>query len=240
MRIIALVGVLAASACWAQEPAAHPQPPSSAQAQAPSASQNQVITIPAGTRIPLALASPVTAKARPGDTVRAATMFPITVDTQLAIPVGTYVEGVMNKLTKGGRSGPTMLMHFTRLLYANGYSVAVDGANMQAKALPPVPASPEVAAFAGVSGPGFALAPPQLPTLPPMPKVGPSIGTVVGVSVAVTVVGTAALVILSRHHGGSAVLFDTGWQFEMVLQSPLSVDAANVANAVAFATPAAP
>jgi hypothetical protein len=241
MRMLALVGLLAASTCWAQEPAANPQPPSQARAQAPIASQNQTITIPVGTRIPLALASPVTTKARPGDAVRAVTGFPVTVGTQLAIPVGTYVEGVIDKVSKGGRSGPSLLMHFTRLLYANGYSVPVEGASTQAKALPPGSASPELAAVAGASGPSYALAAPQSTTLPPLPKVGPSIGTVVGVAVGTAVAGTVTLILLSRRHNGSSgVLFDTGWQFEMVLQSPLTVDAARVAAAAGTATPTAP
>ena len=83
----------------------------------PAVSEKQTITIPVGTRIPLALASPITSKARPGDAVRAVTGFPVTVGTQLAIPVGTYVEGVIDKVTKGGRSGPSLQMHFTRILF---------------------------------------------------------------------------------------------------------------------------
>jgi hypothetical protein len=159
----------------------------------------------------------------------------------LAIPVGTYVEGAIDKVTKGGRSGPSLLVHFTRLLYANGYSVAVDGANTQAKAVRPESCSPELAAFAGAPRPNYALAAPQSTALPPPPKVGPNIGTVVGVTVGAAVAGTAAIVLLNRRHGGSSgVLFDTGWQFEMVLQSPLSVDAASVAAAAAIATPTAP
>jgi hypothetical protein len=159
----------------------------------------------------------------------------------LAIPVGTYVEGVIDKITKGGRSGPSLLMHFNRLLYANGYSVAVEGVSTQAKAVRPESSSPDLAAYAGGAGPNYALAAPQSTTLPPLPKVGPSIGTVVGITVGTVAAGTAALVLLARRHNGSSgVLFDEGWQFEMVLQSPLSVDAASVAAAAALPTPTAP
>ncbi|MBT9331704.1 hypothetical protein [Paracidobacterium acidisoli] len=40
-----------------------------------------------------------------------------------------------------------------------------------------------------------------------------------------------------RHHYGNAdyVLFDNGWQFQMALESPLSLDAARVADAAATA-----
>jgi hypothetical protein len=157
----------------------------------------------------------------------------------LAIPAGTYVEGVIDKVNKRDRSGSSLLMHFTRLLYANGYSVAVDGANTQAKALPPDSAPPGSSAFAGGGAPGFALAAPQSSTLPTMPKIGPSVATIAGVAIGVSVAGTIGLVLLSRHNGGgSGVLFDAGWQFEMVLQSPLSVDVASAAAAAAV-TPTA-
>jgi len=238
MRIFALVGLLVASTCWAQEPASNPQQPFQAQAQAPAASQNQTITIPVGTRIPLALASPITTKARAGNAVRAVTGFPLTVGTQLAIPVGTYVEGVIDKVRKGGRSGPSLQMHFTRILYANGYSVAVDGANMQANALSPKSSSPDLTAFARESGSNYALAAQQSSGLPPLPNPGSHVGAIVGVTVGTAVAGIVVAVLLAHHQGGgSVVLFDTGWQFEMVLQSSLSVDAASVAAAAA--TPSA-
>jgi hypothetical protein len=233
MRVFALV-LLAASTCWAQEPAANPQPLSQAQVQAPAVSQDQTIIIPEGTRIPLALAGPVTTKTRPGNAVRAVTGFPVTVGTQLAIPVGTYVEGVIDKVRRGGRSGPSLQMHFTRILYANGYSVAIDGANLQAKALSPKLSSPETTAFAGESGSNYALPAQQSsgsPTLQPPPS---HMGTIVGVSVGSAAAMIVTLVLLAHHNAASSfVLFDTGWQFEMVLESPLSVDAASVAAAAA-------
>jgi hypothetical protein len=73
------------------------------------------------------------------------------------------------------------------------------------------------------------------PTLPPLPKVGPPMGVVIGAVVG----GSAALMItifaLSRHSQNKIdyVLFDAGWQFQMVLQSPLVVDAGQVATAAA-------
>lgn len=219
----------------AQEPAANPQPPSQAQAQAPAASHKQTITIPAGTRIPLALASPITGKsARPGAAVRAVTGFPVTVGTRLAIPVGTYVEGVIDKVKKGGRSGPSLQMHFTRLLYANGYSVAVDGANTQAEALLPKSSTPEPTALASASGSNYALPAQQSPGSPALQPPASHMGAVVGLGVGGAAAVIVTTVLLARHQGGgSTVLFDTGWQFEMVLESPLSVDAASVAAAAA-------
>jgi hypothetical protein len=165
--------------------------------------------------------------------VRAVTGFPVTVGTRLAIPVGTYVEGVLDKVTKGGRSGPSLQMHFTRILFSNGYGVAVDGASTQARVIIPPSDSHEATSLVREAGSGNAFAAdpsPGLPTLQPLPS---HTGLMVGVGVA-GAAAVAVLAVLGHHHyGGSGVLFDTGWQFEMVLTSPLSVDAASVAAAAA-------
>ncbi|MGO8789059.1 MAG: hypothetical protein ACLQVL_16980 [Terriglobia bacterium] len=234
MRTLALVALVLASTCWARE--TNPQPPSPVPAQTPAAPQNPTITIPAGTRIPLALASPVSSKARHGDAVRAVTGFPVTVGTQLAIPAGTYVEGVIDKVTKGGRSGPTLQMHFTHILYANGYNTAIEGDTTQAEVLNPHSNPPEASTFASEPGPSYALAGaslPEAPTLQPLPS---HTGAIVGLGIGGAAAVIAIAVLTRYHRGGSVVLFDTGWQFEMVLESPLSVDAASVAAA----TPGAP
>ena len=228
MRILVLVALLAASISWGQEPAANPQ---SLPVPVPAPSQKQTITVPAGTRIPLTLASSISIRARSGDAVRAVTGFPVTVDTQLAIPVGTYVEGVIDKVTKGGRSGPSLQMHFTRILFANGYNVAIKGAIAQAEVLTPKSSSEEVSASAGEAGPIYALAAlsPQSPTLQPPAS---HIGAVVGVGIGAAVAGVVTMILLAHHNGGSSgALFDTGWQFEMVLESPLSIDVASAAAA---------
>jgi hypothetical protein len=236
MRTFVLVGLLAATTCWAQESALNPQQPfSQNEPQAQAAPQNPTITIPAGTQIPLALASPVTYKAaRPGTSIRATTAFPVTVGTQLAIPAGTYVEGVIDHATRRSRYGPSMQMHFTRLVYSNGYSVDIVGTTTQAKAMTAAPDSPETAgipseavgveAFSGQQSP-------TAPTLPPLPHAGPSVGVIVGATVGVAVAGILTIVLLGHHGGNNFVLFDTGWQFTMVLQNPLTVDAASVAAA---------
>lgn len=246
MRVLCLVGLMMASACWAQDPASNSQqPPTPDHVQAPAADQNQpqnasasaTIVIPAGTRIPLALASPVTKKAaRAGTAIRAVTGFPVTVGTQLAIPAGTYVVGVIDSVTRGGRWGPSMQMHFTRLVYSNGYSVPMDGTSTQAQMLSPELDSPElepVAFTVGNMG-SYALvaqqSPPPLPPLPP--SSGPHFGPVIALGVGGAVVAIISTVLFARHSGGSNfVLFDTGWQFAMVLQNPLSVDAASVGTA---------
>jgi len=233
MQVLVLLGLLACSTLWVQEPSSNPQPPPSlVQGVAPATPPIRTITVPAGTRIPLALAGPINSKTRPGAAVRAVTGFPVTVGSKLAIPVGTYVEGAIDKVSKGGRSGPNLQMHFTQLLYANGYSVDIDGASLQAKALSPDSRSSEAAALAANGGSGNSLAAQALPETPPLQPPVSHIGIAIGIGVAAAAAGIAIPLILLHHGGGRVVLFDTGWQFEMVLNSPLSVDAASVAAAV--------
>ncbi len=235
MRIFALIALLVGSTCWAQASMSNfEQAASRDQALTPSVAQTQTITVPAGTRIPLTLASQITKKSRPGTAVRAVTAFPVTVGTQLAIPVGTYVEGVIDKVATG-RSGPSVRMRFNHLLFSNGYRVAVSGANTQAKALSPRSTSPETTATSSESGPVYGLvAQQQSPTLPPPPS---HTGAIVGVAVGGAAAAVVAIVLLNRHGGGrNLVLFDSGWQFAMVLENPVSLDSARVAAALAPAT----
>jgi type IV secretion system protein VirB10 len=242
-RSLALIALLIVSTCSAQEPLVNTSPSLSQeppQSTAPAAAQDQTIVIPAGTRIPLSLASPLTNKtAKPGTAVRAVTGFPVTVGRQVAIPAGTYVEGVIDKVTKASGSSSGLQMHFTRILFANGYSVPADGVNIQANAIRPDSVSPQSATYlaAGLNFStrqfAIALAEPQVQTLPPLPK-GPNIGLIAGIVTGVTATIIILGLVLRRHAGGGdAVLFDTGWQFDMVLQSPVTLSATSIAGAIA-------
>jgi hypothetical protein len=200
------------------------------------------------------LASPITNKtSKRGNAVRATTAYPVTVDAQTAIPAGTYVEGVIGKVDMRGASGPSLQMHFTRILFNNGYTVTVDATNSAALIVRPSGSLPGDPAFASESLPGHtpypgesapaysnahALAAQQgtgLPPLPPLHNPGPSIGVVTGITVGAAAAAIVALILLNRHGGAetSGIIFDTGWQFQMVLQSPLTLDETSVAAAVA-------
>ena len=167
--------------------------------------------------------------------MRAVTAFPVTVGTQVAIPVGTYMEGVIDKVTRGSSDISSLHIHFTRMVYANGYKVDIDGINTNAKAMRPEfdrgSNSLEPAAFAGGDAPHLVLVAQQPP---PLPHPGPSTGTAIGIGVGFAAAGII-IAVLAVHHSraSNGVLFDTGTQFEMVLQSPLSLNAASVAAAVA-------
>ncbi|HVB07473.1 MAG TPA: hypothetical protein VNF00_00885 [Candidatus Acidoferrales bacterium] len=232
MRLFVLAALLAASTSWAQQ--ATPQPPqplSTSEAQSATPAQNGTLTLPAGTRIPLTLASPITYKARPGDPVRATVAFPVTLGTQLAIPAGAYMEGSIAKLTK--RIRPSVQIHFTSLVYANGYTVPINGTNIEAKVIGPAANPAGVSAFAPGDSPNYAFAAQTGPMPPPLPPQPSHVGVIVGFVVA-AVVAIVTTILLARHRGRSnGVLFDTGWQLDMVLQNPLVLNEARAAAATA-------
>lgn len=208
-----------------------------------NASHSAAIVVPIGTPIQLTLMSAVKSKStKAGDTVRAVVAFPVTIGTQLAIPAGTFVDGSVIRVTAhpAGGQKTSFLVHFTRLVFSNGYSVTLNGENTQALLLPAECSEPanEVAELAPirVQGARFAMGEGQTgtpPTMPPLPQVGPPKGLIIGL----TLGGTAALVvlgILGAHHTANNtdfVLYDAGWQFQMVLDSPVTLDAGQVTAA---------
>lgn len=240
---LALVGLFAAAACLAQEQAPPPPPsPPHAASQASSQDQqdqqDQEVTIPAGTRIQVVLTNPIRTKyARRGDIIHAVTAFPVAFNGQVVIPAGTYLEGVLEKVIKHRPSGyPGLQMHFTRMLFASGYSVLLEKATAVAGAVHPsedVPAASlsggQVTA-SGFASPQFGPTPPPPPVLTPPPMPGPKIGTVVGIGLGVTAAGIIGG-ILWAHHLRNDVLFDVGSSFEVLLDSPVSLNIDLVAPA---------
>ena len=104
----------------------------------------QTTTLPASTKINLAVTSPVwTHKAAAGDSIYAQTIFPVALNGKMAIPPGTYMEGRLDAVSRPSRfSGRAELrIHATKLIFANGYTVVfVDPATASAteNALAPV------------------------------------------------------------------------------------------------------
>lgn len=230
------------------------------QAQAPAAVGT--VEVPVGTKVPLSLVTQIMSKStKAGDTVRAVVAFPVTVGNQVAIPAGTFVEGQLvsttatktaKKKTRYGAnpavSSSGLQIHFTRLVYANGYTVALDAQN-QASVMKHADGGVEVASLDYAYAPfgnaalpegqfGEPLPPPQLPQLPQpsMPNGALIVGVMAG-ALALAIVAGA----LTMHHrkNEDEVLYDAGWQFSMSLTSALSLDAAQVMDAARMA-PAMP
>src|SRR5580692_4923525 len=99
------------------------------------AATTDIITVPMGTLVALNLISSIKSKStRPGDPVRAVVAFPLAIGTTVAIPAGTFVEGVVDKVNAHPRAGgsASAQLRLTRLLFANGYSVPLVATNVQA------------------------------------------------------------------------------------------------------------
>jgi len=87
-------------------------------------------TVPAGTKVLLELRSAINTKsARPGDGVYLSSTFPVVVGNRVMIPTGVYVQGVVDRVQRGGRvRGKAQLdMHFTSIIFPNGSVVEIPG-----------------------------------------------------------------------------------------------------------------
>ncbi len=105
-------------------PTAAPSP-----APGPASDPNQ-LTIPAGTQIPLLLKQAISTKnAREGDAVYAETAFPYVMDDRIVVPAGSYVQGKISHVERGGRlkGRAEILIHFTSMIYPSGYTVMLPG-----------------------------------------------------------------------------------------------------------------
>jgi hypothetical protein len=209
-----------------QTPQAQPtqnQPPDQAQTNQPANPAPNIIMVPAGTRLPLVLARPLSVKkTRPGDTAYFQTTFPITVGNQIAIPPGTYFQGVIANVTNRDKTRGllTLELRSASIIFSTGYSVDVPG---------PISAAPQIAFLAphpqgGEAVPVMAVqggpTPPPLPPLPPLPSFNKAI--IFGA------VGTAAVIGLlifgAIHHGSDAVM-SAGAPVEVILPGPVVLQA---------------
>jgi type IV secretion system protein VirB10 len=92
--------------------------------------ENKTYTVPAGTKVLLELRSAVNTKsAKPGDGVYLFSTFPVVVGSRVMIPTGVYVQGVVDRVQRGGRiKGKAQLdMHFTSMIFPNGTVVELPG-----------------------------------------------------------------------------------------------------------------
>src|SRR5215471_3613892 len=91
----------------------------------------RILTIPAGSRIPLSLKQAISTKtAKEGDPVYCETTFPFVINDKIVVPPGTYVQGKLMHVQRGGRlkGRAEVMIHFTSLIYPSGYTVMLGGA----------------------------------------------------------------------------------------------------------------
>ncbi len=100
------------------------------QTQPSPSSSPASIAVPAGTKIELIVTRPERAQStKDGDTLYAQTSFPTVLGNGMAIPAGTYVEGTIESLTRPTRKfdRAEIQVLFTKIIFANGYTVELPG-----------------------------------------------------------------------------------------------------------------
>jgi hypothetical protein len=125
MRILTVMFLLCSVAAAQDNPATQPT------ALTAPANDSGTLTIPSGTKVPLSLKQSVSTKnAREGDAVYAVTTFPVVINDHILIPAGTYVQGRISSVKRGGhvKGRAEVLMHFSTLIYPSGYTVVMPGA----------------------------------------------------------------------------------------------------------------
>ena len=128
---VAVVLVAGISAAQGLAQTATQPPPATPPAPAtPSVATSQTVTVPAGTKVLLSLKSAINTKtAQQGDGVYLISSFPVIGGSQVMIPVGVYVQGVVDRVQRPGRvKGRAQIdLHFTTMIFPNGQVVEVPG-----------------------------------------------------------------------------------------------------------------
>ena len=187
------------------------------------------LIVPAGTKVPISLKHAInTKRAREGDSVYAETTFPVVQDNHVLIPAGTYVQGKISNVKRGGRikGRAEILIHFTTLIYPSGYTVLLPGA------------------VDNVPGADKTSVKDQEGTIRQDSQTGEKVGTVASTAGTGAVIGGlsrggkgaaigagiggaagAAIAMLSR---GNDVKLDTGTTIEMVIERAIELDPSRV------------
>jgi type IV secretion system protein VirB10 len=219
-------------------PAVSPSVQPAAPAEEPAAPAKKTYTVPAGTKVLLQLKSAVNTKsAKPGDGVYLISVFPVVVGNRVMIPSGVYVQGVVDRVQRGGRvKGKAQLdMHFTSIIFPNGSVVEIPGV------VDSVPGTKNQTVKNDGEGTieqngdkgrnAGRTAEIALPT-------GAGVGTIGGASTGHPIegglaglgVGLATVGVVSLFTRNADVDIPTGTQVEMVLQRPLQLEEDNLAG----------
>ncbi len=188
--------------------------------------KSQTVEIPAGTKVALRLKQAISTKtAREGDAVYAETTFPIAIDDRVLIPVGTYVQGKISHIQRGGhiKGRAELMIHFTSMIYPSGYTVMLPGAlenvpgaehatmkDTEGTIRQDSDAGKKAETAAKTAGVGAAIGGLGTGTWK-----GAGIGAGIGAGVG------AAIGMLSR---GADVRLEPGTSVEMVIQRPVALD----------------
>jgi type IV secretion system protein VirB10 len=226
MTVLLLSALAIAQSAPGAQPSAQPAPAAS------TGAENR-LTIPAGTKVPLALKHAISTKsAKEGDPVYAETTFPVVLNDRVLIPAGTYVQGKISSVKRAGRikGRAEVLMHFTTLIYPSGYTVMLPGSVENAPGVDNASVKDEEGTIRGDSQTGE-----KVGTVAGSAGTGAVIGGLShggkGAAIGAGVGGAvgSAIALLSR---GNDVKLDAGTTVEMVIQRPILLDASRVPTGV--------
>lgn len=195
---------------------------------APVAARKELL-IPAGTKVPLVLKQAISTKnAKEGDAVYCETTFPIVQDGKVVIPAGTYVQGKISHVQRGGHihGRAEVLLHFTTLVYPNGYTVALPGSVENVPGSDKSSVKDEEGAVRADSQTGEKAA-----TIAQSGATGALIGGIArgGKGALVGGLGGAAVgTVIGMFGRGNDVKLENGSSVEMVINRQVTVDASRV------------
>jgi len=189
------------------------------------------ITIPAGTKVPIALRNAISTKgSHEGDPVYAQTTFPVVIDERIVIPPGTYMQGRIASIKPAGRlkGRAEVLMHFTTLIYPSGYTVVLPGSLEDAPSVDKARVKDKEGTITGDRDKGSKAATVAVPAAEGGALAGGLATGSRGGALAGAGIGAAVGVMGALLTHNSEVKLMPGITFEVVLQRDVQVDAARI------------
>src|SRR5271154_3032917 len=232
-----VVGLLATAQGWAQTTTAAPASATPASATPASATPaSQTYTVPAGTKVLLSLKSAINTKtAQQGDGVYLVSSFPVVGGSRIMLPVGVYVQGVVDRVVRPGRvKGRAQIdLHFTTMIFPNGQVVEVPGVlnSLPGSDGPKVKGSEGTVEQAGSKGRDVGNVLKGAAIGAEAGAIGGGVNghVVKGVGYG-SLAGAAAGTIYTLFTRGNDIVIPSGTSVEMVLQRPLVLQESQLAS----------
>ena len=186
------------------------------------------ITLPSGTRVAVMLENGIsTRSAKPGDSVYLRTSFPITMNNQIVVPVGSYLRGEILDSKRPGRvkGRGEFRIRLNTLILPNGYTVNMNAAPRSADSGGKETMDSE-GKVTGPSGKGK-----DVETVAATTVTGAGIGAIAdgakgaGIGAGIGAVGGLAATLLTR---GPEAQLPRGSTLDIVLEHDLQLDAAQI------------
>ncbi len=236
-RALSLCALLLAGCAAAQTAATPTTPvaPAATETTEPVAAQpaarSTALTIPAGTKVPLALKQAISTKtAKEGDPVYCETTFPFVVNDRIVIPAGTYIQGKISRIQRAGRvkGRAELLMHFTSMIYPSGYTVMLPGSveNMPGADKTSMKDSEGTVRQDSDKGKDIGTVASTASTGAVIGGLGAG-GKGLGIGAAAGGLAGLAIAMLSR---GNDVRLEPGTSIEMIIQREVTLDASRITS----------